>query len=104
MSVQDQKLETVVTIQVNKRKKVKKDATVIEAFNHRYIKVDMEDNHTFCLKWNGLMYEGTFLDMPMTCQYKVERDFSIIKTTHNSGLKPTVVRRSKSGRPASMTN
>ena len=50
------------------------------------------------------MYEGTFLEMSMTCQFKVERDFSIIKTTHSSGLKPTVVRRSKSGRPASMTN
>ena len=49
------------------------------------------------------MYEGKFLDMPMTCQYKVEKDFSAVKTAHGSGLKPTVVRRSRSGRPANMT-
>jgi len=99
-------MKTEVVIQVNKRKKVTKDALVVEAFKERYIKVDLvdEDDHVFELKWNGFMYEGTFLEMSMTCQFKVERDFSIIKTTHSSGLKPTVVRRSKSGRPASMTN
>ena len=99
-------MKTEVIIQVNKRKKVTKEALVVEAFKERYIKVDLvdEDDHVFELKWNGFMYEGTFLEMSMTCQFKVERDFSIIKTTHNSGLKPTVVRRSKSGRPASMTN
>ena len=98
-------LDTIVNIQVNKRKKVNKEAKVVEAFREKYIKVDLvdEDDHVFELKWNGFMYEGKFLDMSMTFQYKVERDFSITKTAHGSGLKPSVVRRSRSGRPANMT-
>ena len=98
-------LDTIVNIQVNKRKKVNKEAKVVEAIREKYIKVDLvdEDDHVFELKWNGFMYEGKFLDMSMTCQYKVERDFSITKTAHGSGLKPSVVRRSRSGRPANMT-
>ena len=98
-------LDTIVNIQVNKRKKVNKEAKVVEAFREKYIKVDLvdEDDHVFELKWNGFMFEGSFLDMSMTCQYSVERDFSISKTTHGTGQKATVVRRSRSGRPANMT-
>ena len=98
-------LDTEVVVQVNKRKKMARKALVVEAFNQRYIRVNLvdEDDHVFELKWNGFMYEGKFLDMPMTCQYKVEKDFSATKTARGSGLKPTVVRRSRSGRPASMT-
>ena len=98
-------MDTEVVVQVNKRKKMARKALVVEAFNQRYIRVNLvdEDDHVFELKWNGFMYEGKFLDMPMTCQYKVEKDFSAVKTTHGTGYKSTVVRRSKSGKPVSMT-
>ena len=98
-------MDTEVIVQVNKRKKIVRKALVMEGFHERYIKVNLvdEDDHVLELKWNGFMYEGKFLDMPMTCQYKVEKDFSAVKTAHGSGLKPTVVRRSRSGRPANMT-
>jgi hypothetical protein len=99
-------MNTEVIIQVNKRKKLTKEAKVVEAFKERYIKVDLvdEDDHVFELKWNGFMYEGKMLDMSMTCLYNVEKDFSAVKTTHGTGYKSTIVRRSKSGRPVSMTN
>ena len=99
-------LDTEVSTQINKRKKVKSKATVIEAFKEKYIKVILhdEDDHVFELKWNGFMYEGKMLDMSMTCLYNVEKDFSAVKTTHGTGYKSTIVRRSKSGRPVSMTN
>ena len=99
-------MNTEVIIQVNKRKKVTKEAKVVEAFKERYIKVDLvdEDDHVFELKWNGFMYEGKMLDMSMTCLYNVVREFSAVKTTHGTGQEATVVRRSRSGRPASMTN
>ena len=99
-------MNTEVIIQVNKRKKVTKEAIVIEAFKEKYIKVtlDGEGNHIFELKWNGFMYEGKMLDMSMTCQYNVEKDFSAVKTTHGTGFKASVVRRSRSGKPVSMTN
>ena len=48
------------------------------------------------------MYEGKFLDMTMTCQYKVERNFTATKILTDAGPKPTVIRRRKSGKPASM--
>jgi len=101
----DVNVNTEVIIQVNKRKKITKEALVVEAFKDKYIKIDLvdEEDHVFELKWNGFMYEGKFLDMSMTCQYSVERDFSISKTTHGTGQKATVVRRSRSGRPANMT-
>ena len=98
-------MNTEVIVQVNKRKKIVRKALVMEGFHERYIKVNLvdEDDHVLELKWNGFMYEGKFLDMSMTCQYSVERDFSISKTTHGTGQKATVVRRSRSGRPANMT-
>jgi hypothetical protein len=96
-----EKMDTEVVIQVNKRKKVTKAALVVEGFNQRYIKVDLvdEDDHVFQLKWNGFGYSGTFLEMSMTCQYNVEKDFSAIKTNHGTGQKSIVVKRSRSGRP-----
>ena len=102
MSLVDMYAEVV--IQVNKRKKVNKEAMVVEAFKEKYIKVDIvdEEDHVFELRWNGFMYEGKFLDMSMTCQYKVEKDFSAVKTTHGTDLQAPVVIRKKSGRPVSM--
>ena len=99
-------MNTEVIVQVNKRKKVNRAAMVIEAFSKKYIKVDLIDeaDHVFELKWNGFMYEGKFLDMVMSCQYTVEKDFSAVKTTHGTDLQPTFVRRKKSGRPVSMSN
>ena len=97
-------MNTEVIVQVNKRKKMVRKALVMEGFHERYIKVDLvdEDDHVFELKWNGFMYEGKFLDMTMTCQYKVEKDFSAVKTTHGTDLQAPVVIRKKSGRPVSM--
>jgi len=93
-------MKTEVVIQVNKRKKVTKDALVVEAFKERYIKVDLvdEDDHVFELKWNGFMYEGTFLEMSMTCQFKVERDFTAVKTSPGLKQKPVVATRKRSGK------
>jgi hypothetical protein len=95
-------LNTEVITQINKRKKVSSNATVIEAFKEKYIKVDLhdEDDHVFEMKWNGFMYEGTFLGMSMTCQYNVERDFSAIKTTYGTGQQPVLAKRSRSGKPS----
>ena len=97
-------MKTEVVIQVNKRKKVTKEALVVEGFKEKYIKVDLvdEDDHVFELKWNGFIYEGTFLEMSMTCQYNVEKDFSAVKTIDGSGQKAVTVRRSRSGKPVSM--
>ena len=64
-------MDTVVTIQVNKRKKVQLPAIVVEAFNGRWIKVDIvdEDDHVFKLNWNGVFFEGTFIDMKISSTY-----------------------------------
>lgn len=91
---------TDVDIRVNKRKKVTKEAAVVEAFHEKYIKVDLvdEEDHVFELRWNGFMYEGKFLDMQMMCQYKVVRDFSAVKT-HTGHPRPIIkTRKSRSGR------
>tara|TARA_Y100001963_G_scaffold48655_1_gene68411 strand:- start:1390 stop:1686 length:297 start_codon:yes stop_codon:yes gene_type:complete len=94
------KMETEVIIQVNKRKKVTKDALVVEGFKDKYIIVNMvDDDHEFTLKWNGFMYEGKFLEMNLTCHYNVERDFSSSKTKNSSSIKPVVLQRRTSGRP-----
>jgi hypothetical protein len=95
-------MNTEVIIQVNKRKKVTKEAIVIEAFKEKYIKVDLvdEDDHIFELKWNGFMFEGKMLDMSMTCLYNVERDFSAIKTTYGTGQQQVLAKRSRSGKPS----
>jgi len=97
-------MDTVVTIQVNKRKKVQLPALVVEAFNSRWIKVDIidEDDHVFKLNWNGSFFEGTFIDMKITSTYEVRRDFSATKTSEGSRRPSVKARRSNSGRPASM--
>ncbi len=97
------KLYTEVITHINKRKKVSSNATVVEAFKENYIKIDLhdEDDHVFELKWNGSMYESSFLGMLMTCQYDVEKDFSAVKITQGVGKTAVRVRRSKSGRPSS---
>jgi len=97
-------LDAVVNIQVNKRKKVKKDAKVIEAFNRKYIKVDMEDNHTFCLLWDKVeeMYTGSFLESKISCVYEVKRDFTALVKKQGYNLPLIKVRRKKSGRPDSL--
>lgn len=97
-------LDTVISIQVNKRKKVKKDAKVVEAFHHKYIKVDMEDNHVFCLLWDKVesLYSGMFLEQKISCEYEVERDFTAVKKKEGYNLPPIKVRRKSSGRPDSL--
>ena len=97
-------MDTIVTIQVNKRKKVQLPALVVEAFNSRWIKVDIidEDDHVFKLNWNGAFFEGTFLDMNISSTYEVRRNFSATKTSEGSRRPAVKARRSNSGRPASM--
>ena len=97
-------MNTVVTIQVNKRKKVQLPAMVVEAFNGRWIRVDIvdEDDHVFKLMWNGLFFEGTFIDMKISSTYEVLKDFSATKTREGSSRPAVRARRSNSGRPASM--
>ena len=97
-------MNTVVTIQVNKRKKVQLPAMVVEAFNGRWIKIDIidEDDHVFKLLWNGLFFEGTFMDMKISSTYEVLQDFSATKTRDGSSRPAVRARRSNSGRPASM--
>ena len=50
-------MDTMVNIKVNTRKKIDVAAKVVEAFDKKYIKVDLvdEDDHVFLLKWNGLI-------------------------------------------------
>jgi hypothetical protein len=97
-------MNTVVTIQVNKRKKVQLPAMVVEAFNSRWIKVDIidQDDHVFKLMWNGIFYEGTFIDMKISSTYNVLQDFSATKTREGSRRPAVKARRSNSGRPVSM--
>ena len=45
-------LDAVLKIQVNKRKKVVEDVTVIEAFKERYIIVESDLNNSYHLKWD----------------------------------------------------
>ena len=93
-------MDTIVNIKVNARKKVDVAAKVVEAADKKYIKVDLvdEDDHVFLLKWNGLIYEGKILETVLTCQYKVERNFTALKDTTSSGRKPETATRSYSGK------
>lgn len=109
--VQGINIKALVLVQVTKRKKDKKDATVVEAFRHKYIKVnfdDEEDNNVLELRWNGELYEGSFMCMGITCDYDVERNFTAKKTVVSSGSasarENVIVKRKKSGRPVSMQN
>ena len=86
--VQGINIKALVLVQVTKRKKEKKDSTVVEAFRHKYIKVnldDEEDHNVLELRWNGEVYEGSFMCMTMTCDYDVERNFTANKTVISSG-------------------
>ena len=100
----DVEIKTLLDIQVSKRKRVEKDANVVECFKQKYIKVELEESgvdHIFDLKWNGFMYEGKFLDMTITCQYKAERDFSAEKVYKHTGTvqEPIKIQRKSSGYP-----
>lgn len=97
-------IQTVLNIQTSKKKSTKVDANVVEGFKQKYIKVELEENgidHVFDLKWNGFMYEGKFMSMVITCDFKVERDFSAVKT--KQGVKesgtPVVLHKKRSGYP-----
>ena len=62
--VQGINIKALVLVQVSKRKKEKKSCNVVEAFRHKYIKVnfdDEEDNNVLELRWNGDLYEGCLL-------------------------------------------
>ena len=107
--VQGINIKALVLVQVSKRKKEKKSCNVVEAFRHKYIKVnfdDEEDNNVLELRWNGDLYEGAFMCMGMTCDYDVERNFTANKTVVSSGSarENVVGKRKKSGRPVSMQN
>ena len=80
-----------------------KDATVVECFHQKYIKVELDDDgvdHHFQLKWNGFMYEGKFLEMSMTSPYNVDRDFSVAKVkVEDKVAEPVKLQRKHSGYP-----
>ena len=97
-------LEAVLKIQVNKRKKVVEDVTVIEAFKKRYIIVQSDLNNSYHLKWDPtlFLYTGSFLESTFSCKYDVVTNFTAVKIKEGSNMPIEVVRRKKSGRPASM--
>ena len=97
-------LDAVLKIQVNKRKKVVEDVTVIEAFKERYIIVESDLNNSYHLKWDPklFLYTGSFLESTFSCKYDVKHNFTAIKIKEGSKIPTEVVSRSKSGRPASM--
>ncbi len=95
-------LDTVVNVQVNKRKKLQKNAKVIEAFKNKYVKVDIDD-HAFHLLWDsGSKYVGNFLETVLSCEYTVEKDFTAVIKKQGLDLPPIKVNRKKSGRPESL--
>ena len=52
-------MNTEVDIQVNKRKKVNKEAMVVEAFKEKYIKVDIVDEGNLLKSLQNLVEENT---------------------------------------------
>ena len=97
-------LEAVLKIQVNKRKKVVEDVIVIEAFKDRYIVVQSDLNNSYHLTWDStlFLYTGSFLESTFSCKYDVVTNFTAVKIKEGSNMPIEVVRRKKSGRPASM--
>ena len=97
-------LDAVLKIQVNKRKKVEEDVTVIEAFKERYIIVESDLNNSYHLKWDQSknLYTGSFLESTFSCKYDVINNFTAVKIKEGSKVPSITVRRRKSGRPASM--
>jgi hypothetical protein len=96
-------LNTVVDVQVTKRKKLQKNAKVIEAFKNKHLKVELDD-HTFHLLWNAAesKYAHKFLDIVLSCEYEVEKDFTAVIKKQGYDLPPIKVNRKKSGRPESL--
>jgi hypothetical protein len=95
-------LETVLKIQISKRKKAIEDVVVVEAFKERYIKVEDEKNNSYHLTWDTSLslYTGSFLESTFTCQYDVKTNFSAVKIKEGSKMPSEKVKRKKSGRPA----
>ena len=96
-------LETIVSVKSGRKKLYDNQATVVEGFNEKHIKVDLvdEDDHYFKLNWNGENYEGNFFGTTLTCQYDVTRDFKAdISASQQNEAGPTVyAKRSNGGRP-----
>ena len=97
-------LNTVVDVQVTKRKKVQKNAKVIEAFRKKYIKVELEDNSNFQLQWSAVesKYVGKFMEIVLSCDYDIIKDFTAVIKKQGYDLPPIKVNRKKSGRPESL--
>ena len=97
-------LNAVVDIQLSARKKVHKNVKVVEAFKRKYIKVEIDDNSNFKLLWNDTKskYVGKFLEMDLSCDYDIVKDFTAVIKTQGYDLPPVKVIRKKSGRPESM--
>jgi len=96
-------LDTVVDVQVNKRKKLQKNAKVVEAFKKKYVNVELDD-HIFHLLWDAddSKYVHKFLDIVLSCKYEVQKDFTAVIKKQGYDLPPIKVNRKKSGRPESL--
>ena len=97
-------LKTVVKYKAKGKKSGKSfDAIVTEAFKEKYITVEVEGMTPLVLKWDpwdSLMYTGEFFGHIVTCDFKVETDFTTEKP--GQGTQPSVkAERKKSGRPES---
>jgi len=100
----ESKLKTTINyLQKGKKKSKQYDATVIEAFKEKYITVEVESVSDFPLKlkWDSFVYTATFFGNEISCQYKVEKDFTAKKITAESGQPSVIVKRKVSGRPES---
>jgi hypothetical protein len=76
------------------------DAIVTEAFKEKYITIEIEGMAPLVLRWDSFMYVGEFFGHNVTCDYKVERDFTAKKISASS--QPYIsIERKKSGRPES---
>jgi len=96
-------LETIVSVKSGRKKLYDNQATVVEGFNEKHIKVDLvdEDDHYFKLNWDGEKYVGNFFGTTLTCEYDVTRDFKadISAPTRNESGSTEVATRSNGGRP-----
>ncbi len=94
-------LKTVVKYKAKGKKSGKSfDAIVTEAFKEKYITVEVEGMTPLVLKWDSFMYTGEFFGNSVTCDFKVETNFTTEKP--GQGTQPSVkAERKKSGRPES---
>ena len=62
------------------------------------------DEHIFHLLWNSddSKYTHKFLDIILSCEYAVEKDFTAVIKKQGLDLPPIKVNRKKSGRPESL--